>query len=96
MLSYEFEQLMPMHGRFERGNLEPVAERRHTQTNRDTRMNILKGFKDMAAMVNAAPDMISSAQELQANAQAQQAAYEAAAATAAANAYAANDAKAGN
>lgn len=96
MLGYGFEQSMPMCVRRRCGNLDPVAERRRTQTKRDTRMNILKGFKDMAAMVNAAPDMISSAQELQANAQAQQAAYEAAAAAAAADAYAASNTTAGN
>ena len=96
MLRIGFEQSVPMREMEACGNLEPVADSRHTQTNRDTHMNILKGFKDMAAMVNAAPDLISSAQDMQANAQAQQAAYEAAAAAAAANAYAANDAKAGN
>lgn len=34
-------------------------------------MGIIKGFKDMGAMLNAAPDLIESANQLAANAQAQ-------------------------
>jgi hypothetical protein len=37
-------------------------------------MNILKSFKDMGAMINAAPGLIESANEMAANAQAMQAA----------------------